>query len=88
MLDSQLDESSAWLEATRAELDQQLAREIDSIQRAYPSGALPPDVYATYGALVARRERMLAAFNERLGAHNTQVGTRNDLAHEINALPC
>jgi hypothetical protein len=88
VLDSHLDASSAWLEATRAELDQQLAREIDSIQRAYPSGALPPDVYATYGALLARRERMLAAFNQRLGAHNTQVGTRNDLAHEINALPC
>jgi hypothetical protein len=87
VLDSQLDASSAWLDATRAELER-LAQKIEPIQRAYPSGALPPDVYASYGALVARHERMLADFNGRLGAHNAQVGTRNDLAHEINALPC
>jgi len=88
LLDSQLDASSIWLEATRAELEQQMAREIEPIRRAYPSGALPPDVYATYRALVTRHERMRADFNARLGAHNAQVGTRNDLAHEINALPC
>jgi len=87
VLDSQLDASSAWLDATRAEL-KQLAQEIEPIQRAHPSGALPPDVYATYGARVARYERMLADFDERLGAHNAQVRTRNDLAHELNALPC
>lgn len=87
LLDSELDASSAWLDATRAEL-KQLAHEIEPIQRAHPSGALPRDVYATYGALVARYERMLADFNGRLGAHNAQVRTRNDLAHEINALPC
>lgn len=87
LLDSELDASSAWLDATRAEL-KQLAREIEPIQRAHPSGAVPPDVYATYGALVARYERMLADFNGRLGVHNAKVGTRNDLAHEINALPC
>jgi hypothetical protein len=88
LLDSELDASSAWLDATRAELEQQLAREIEPIRRAHPSGALPPDVYATYGALVARHDRMLADFNGRLGAHNAQVWTRNDVAHQMNALPC
>jgi hypothetical protein len=87
LLDSQIDASSAWLDKTRAEIEP-LAREIEPIQGAYPSAAHPPDVYATYGALVARYERLLADFNGRLGAHNAQVGTRNDLAHEINALPC
>ena len=87
LLDSQIDASSAWLDASRAEL-RQIAAQIESIRSAYPSGVLPPDVHASYGAIGARYERALVDFNDRLAAHNAQVLARNDLAHEINALPC
>ena len=86
-LDASLDASSAALEASRPQL-KDLADQIRAIERANPSGQMPEPTRTRYLALVDQYRRGAADFEARLAAHNDQVQARNDLAHEMNALPC
>lgn len=86
-LDASLGASSAALEASRLQLND-LAEQIRAIERANPSGQMPEATRSVYLALVDQYRRGAADFEEHRAAHNDQVQERNDLAHEINALPC
>ena len=86
-LDASLDASSAALEASRHQLAG-LADRIHALEGAHPSGQMSEATRATYLALVDQYRRGAADFEQRRAAHNDQVQERNDLAHEINALPC
>lgn len=86
-LDASLDASSATLDASRQQL-KDLADQIRAIERANPSRQMPDATRATYLALIERYRHGAADFEAHLAAHNEQVQGRNDLAHEINALPC
>ncbi len=86
-LDASLDASSAALDASRLQLES-LADQVHAMERTNPLGQMSEATHATYLALIDRYGHGAADFEARRAAHNDQVQERNDLAHEINALPC
>jgi hypothetical protein len=55
---------------------------IAAIERQYPNRRLPPDVYATYTALVDQYNAKVAENDARIDAFNRGVDQRNALARQ------
>jgi hypothetical protein len=75
---------AAWrvtIDTTNAQIES-VARRISAIEAQYPGGTLPPDVYATYTALIQQYNRLLAENNARIDAFNKSVDQRNTLARQ------
>lgn len=86
-LDATLTQARVAIDALKAEIAD-LARQIAAIEATYPGRSLPPDVYATYIALIDQHNAKLADHNARVATFNRDVDTRNSLAQRLNALPC
>jgi hypothetical protein len=80
-LDASLASSRVAIDATNAQL-REIEGRISAIERQYPGGSLPPDVYATYTALISQYNRLLAENNVRVDAFNRDVEQRNALARQ------
>jgi hypothetical protein len=86
-LDASLSTARGQIEAARAEAASIAAR-IADIERQYSGRPLPPDVYATYDALIDQHNRIVSGSEGRVAAYNRDVDKRNALAQQLNALPC
>jgi hypothetical protein len=80
-LDASLASFRATIDATNADLTAIEGR-IGAIERQHSGRSLPPDVYATYTALLDQYNRMLAENNARVDAFNRGVDQRNALARQ------
>jgi hypothetical protein len=80
-LDASLASSKAAIERATAELEAMEGR-IAAIERQYPNRRLPPDVYATYTALVDQYNAKVAENDARIDAFNRGVDQRNALARQ------
>jgi len=79
-LDASLASSRATIDATNARLPG-LEGQIGSMERAYPGG-MPPDVYATYTALISQYNALVNENNARVDAFNGDLEQRNALARQ------
>ncbi len=79
-LDASLASSRAAIDATNARLTN-LEGQIGSMERAYPGG-MPPDVYATYTALIGQYNTLVSENNARVDAFNQDLEQRNALARQ------
>lgn len=86
-LDASLSTARGQIDAARAEAASIAAR-IADIERQYSGRPLPPDVYATYVALIDQHNRIVSGTEGRVAAYNRDVDKRNALAQQLNALPC
>ncbi|MGH2471989.1 MAG: hypothetical protein ACRDG6_06255 [Candidatus Limnocylindria bacterium] len=80
-LDANLASSRAAIDAANRQLEE-IAGRISTIEGQYPGGSLPPEVYATYTALIAQYNRLLAENNARIDTFNQNVDQRNTLARQ------
>jgi hypothetical protein len=80
-LDANLASSRVAIDAANTQLEE-IAERISTIEGQYPGGRLPSDVYATYTALVAQHNRVLAENSARIDAFNRSVDQRNALARQ------
>jgi hypothetical protein len=80
-LDVSLAASRATIDATNADLTAIEGR-IGVIERQYSGRALPPDVHATYTALIVQYNQVLAENNARIDSFNRDVDQRNALARQ------
>jgi hypothetical protein len=80
-LDATLASTRAAIDATTKQLAE-IADRIAEIERQYPGRSLPPDVYATYTALIEQHNRLLAQNNARIDEFNRSVDQRNALARQ------
>jgi hypothetical protein len=80
-LDASLASSRATIEATTARLRAIEAR-IGEIERQYPGGTLPSDVYPTYRALIDQYTGLLIENDAHVDAFNEGVAQRNALARQ------
>ena len=80
-LDATLASSRDAIDATTRQLAAIEGR-ISTIDGQYPGGNLPPEVYATYTALIEQYDRVLAENNARVDAFNGSVDQRNALARQ------
>ena len=80
-MDASLASTRATIDATTAQLTTIQGR-ISTIESQYPGRTLPPDVYATYTALIEEHNRMSAENNTRIEAFNQSVDQRNALARQ------
>lgn len=85
---TQINNLDASLASTRSLIDAANARmttvsgRIAAIESQYPNRTLPPDVYATYTALVDEYNRLLSENNARIDTFNLSVDQRNTLARQ------
>ena len=79
-LDVSLASSRATIDATNARLVN-LEGQIGSMERAYPGG-MPPDVYATYSALINQYNDLVNENNARVDTFNGDLEQRNALARQ------
>ena len=80
-LDANLAAARVAIDATTAQLAN-LEGQIAAIERQYPGRVLPPDVYATYTALIDQYNRLLRENNARVDTFNQNVEQRNALARQ------
>lgn len=80
-LDASLASTRATIDATTARMVT-IAERIAAIESQYPNRVLPPDVYATYSALVDEYNRLLGENSARIDAFNRSVDQRNALARQ------
>jgi hypothetical protein len=80
-LDASLASTRSMIDATNARMTTVSGR-IDAIESQYPDRTLPPDVYATYTALVDEYNRLLGENNARIDTFNRSVDQRNTLARQ------
>jgi peptidoglycan hydrolase CwlO-like protein len=80
-LDASLASSRTAIEAANRQLAT-IEERISTIERQYPGGTYPPEVYATYMALIDQYNRLLAENNARIDAFNSSVDQRNALARQ------
>jgi hypothetical protein len=80
-LDASLASTRVTIDATNEEMAT-ISGRIGAIESQYPSKVLPPDVYATYTALIQQHNRLLAENNARIDAFNRSVDQRNALARQ------
>ena len=79
-LDAGLAATRATIDATNAQL-RTIEGRIAQIEAQYPNGA-PPDVYATYTALIDQYNRLVAENNDRVDTFNLNLEQRNALARQ------
>jgi hypothetical protein len=80
-LDASFLATKATIDATNAQLADIEGR-ISAIEDQYPGRTFPPDVYATYRALIDQYNRVLAENNARVDSFNRSVEQRNALARQ------
>ena len=85
-LKDQLATAKAAVEATEASLAG-LALQIKALEAKYPNG-MPPDVYASYTALVDRYNAGVATDQSQVRAYNTLLGQSNAIVDQVNRLLC
>jgi hypothetical protein len=85
-LKDQLASAKAGLDATEASLVT-LDQQIRSLEAKYPGG-MPPDVYATYTALVDRYNAGVATERAQVTAYNALLAQSNGIADQVNKLLC
>jgi hypothetical protein len=74
------------IDAANAQLADLVAR-IKAIEAQYPNG-IPQSVYPGYAALVDQHNELVRTTRDRVASYNQVVAARNDIARQINALPC
>lgn len=78
-LDASLAATRRTIDATNAQIGT-ISERVASIESQYPNRQLPPDVYATYRALIDQHNQLLTENNARIDAFNHSVDQRNALA--------
>ncbi|HYU81667.1 MAG TPA: hypothetical protein VFA31_02900 [Candidatus Polarisedimenticolia bacterium] len=79
-LDASLASTRVTIDATNTQL-RTIEGRIAQIETQYPNGA-PPDVYATYTALIDQYNRLVAENNDRVDTFNLNLEQRNALARQ------
>ena len=64
-----------------------LSAQIRGLEAKYPNG-MPPDVYASYTALVDRYNAGVATERSAVASYNALITQSNDLADQVNRLLC
>ena len=64
-----------------------LSAQIKALEAQYPKG-MPPDVYASYNALIARYNAGVPAEQTAVAAYNALITQSNSLADQVNRLLC
>lgn len=82
----QLAAAKSSIDAMDASLATQLAR-IKALEAQYPNG-MPPDVYASYTAMIARYNSDLATERSAIAAYNALLARSNGLVDQVNRLIC
>jgi hypothetical protein len=85
-LTDQIARAKAAVDATDASLAA-LNVQIRSLEARYPSG-MPPDVYASYSALIDRYNAGVATERAQVSAYNGLVVQSNGVVDQVNALLC
>ena len=85
-LKSQLAAGKAAIDASDASLVP-LGAQIKTLEAKYPNG-IPPDVYSTYTALVARYNALAATERSQVASYNTLLAKSNSLVDQVDRLLC
>ena len=64
-----------------------LNAQIKALEARYPNG-MPPDVYASYSALVDRFNAGVATERSQVAAYNTLLAQSNGVIGQLNGLLC
>lgn len=82
----QLAAAKAAIDATDAALTT-LKAQIKDLETRYPNG-MPPDVYASYGAMIDRYNAMLATRGSQVSSYNALIARNNAAVEQVNRLLC
>lgn len=82
----QLAAAKAGIDATEATLTT-LAAQIKALEAKYPNG-MPPDVYASYVAMIDRYNALLATYRSQLSSYDSLVTRNNAVVEQVNKLLC
>jgi hypothetical protein len=85
-LKDQLAAAKAAIDATEAALTA-LSAQIKALEAKYPNG-MPPDVYASYVAMIDRYNALLATYRSQLSSYDTLVTRNNAVVAQVNKLLC
>jgi hypothetical protein len=85
-LKDQLAGAKATVDATDASLAA-LGAEIKALEARYPNG-MPPDVYASYSALIDRYNALVASERTQVAAFNALLAQNNSVVDQVNGLLC
>ena len=85
-LKDQLASAKAAIDATDASLAA-LNQQIKALEAKYPNG-MPPDVYASYTALIAQYNALVGSERTQVAAYNALLAQSNGVVDQVNALLC
>jgi len=85
-LQDRLAGAKATVDATDASLAA-LAAQIKALEAKYPNG-MPPDVYASYSALIDRYNAQVATERTQVAAYNALLAQSNGVVDQVNGLLC
>ena len=85
-LKDQLAGAKATVDATDASLAA-LGAEIKALEARYPNG-MPPDVYASYSALIDRYNALVTTERTQVAAYNALLAQSNGVVDQVNGLLC
>jgi uncharacterized protein involved in exopolysaccharide biosynthesis len=85
-LKEQLGSAKATVDATDASLAA-MSQQIKALEARYPNG-MPPDVYASYMAMIDRYNATVATERSQVASYNALLAQSNGVVDRVNALLC